>query len=139
MTYESRLSRHVADAESIEWQAHEEALTTFIARAAIRNIGVAVFFVPSAVPTGHTPYPLSFLHERVLEVCRREGALCTDLLPLSQAIHGRATRYLSLWVNRFDPHMGPLANQLAAQQLMKVVAPSVSAGAGLAPRPCSPE
>lgn len=124
-TYEAELSRHVVDDQSVEWRAHDEALRTFIRACRDRNIGVAVVLVPSAMPTAGAPYPLSFLHDRVLEVCGREGALCTDLLTIFKPYMDDATRYQQLWVNRFDPHMGRLANQIAAQQLMKVVAPSV--------------
>jgi len=128
-TYETDVSSRITDAASIEWKAHEEALTTFIRACRDRNIGVAVFLVPSAVPTGHSPYPLSFLHERVVEVCRREGALCTDLLPVFKPYMDDDTRYRSLWVNRFDPHMSAMANRLAMERLEELVGPSVLEGA----------
>jgi len=128
-TYETDVSSRIADPGSIEWKAHEEALTAFIRACRERNIGVAVLLVPSAVPTGHSPYPLSFLHERVLEVCRRERALCADLLPVFKPYMDDDTRYRSLWVNRFDPHMSAMANRLAMERLRGLVGPPILEGA----------
>jgi hypothetical protein len=136
-SYEAQLTRDVVDDQSREWKAHDEALTTFIRACQEWGVGVGVVLVPSAVSTAGAPYPLAFLHERVLEVCRREGALCTDLLSVFKPYMDDPARYQLLWVNRFDPHMGPLANQLAAQHLTQLLAPRVIHGAA-SPRRASP-
>ena len=133
-TYEADVSRRVLDSQGIEWKAHEEALTTFIRECRDRGVGVAVVLVPSALPTRGSAYPLAFLHDRVLDVCRREGALCSDLLATFKPYMDDETRYRSLWVNRFDSHMSAMANRLAVQNLRALVGPPVVEGARHAAR-----
>jgi GDSL-like Lipase/Acylhydrolase family len=61
-------------------------------------------------------YRFSYLHDRVLDACRREGATCVDL----RSTFAAYPAYRTLWVSRLDPHPSALAHRLAADRLMEV-------------------
>jgi hypothetical protein len=129
-TYVDELQRRVGDPHSPEWRAQAEALRTFLRLCRDHRVGVGVLLVPSTIPLAGADYPYRYLHERVLEICRDEGGACTDLLePFMPYLMDRS-RYMSLWVNRFDPHMSAAANRIAADRLLAAFGPALHAEAG---------
>ena len=125
MSYADELFRRVGDPESADSLAADAALTTFIDTCRSRHVGVSVVLVPSLVGLKNGKnYPFSYLHERVLSRCAREGIQCLDLLDTFRPYLSRPD-YQRLWVNRFDSHMGRLANRLAAERLVDLVQPLV--------------
>ena len=57
-------------------------------------------------------YRLGFLHEQVLEVCRKKDVQCLDLRDAYRGIEP-----MKLWANKFDPHPGSLAHKIAADYI----------------------
>ena len=96
----------------------------FIRIARARNVPVGLVLIPHLSPLKDGNYPFLYLHKRVLGWCEREGIVCVDLLPVMEPYLNDGTKYMQLWVNRFDSHMGPFGNELAAQRLMEVFGPS---------------
>jgi GDSL-like Lipase/Acylhydrolase family len=121
--------KRVGDPESADWQAAEHALVEFIETCRSHNIPLGVVLVPAVMPLNGNKYPYDYLHERVLTVCQREAVVCTDLLEVFRPYMDRDQDYRSLWVNRFDSHMGAYANRLAATRLVGVYGPTVTAAA----------
>lgn len=79
--------------------------------------------VPALIPiqTGH--YPFLYLHQRVLSICAEAGVICLDLLPVFMPYLTDPSKVGDLWVNRFDAHMSPFANRLAAEKVLEVRGP----------------
>jgi hypothetical protein len=100
--------------ESAPSLAAEEALRTFINLSKELHIPLGiVLFTRSS--THNSSSQLDFLAERVLELCEQEAITCVDL---RSTFAGYQENPLQLWVNRFDPHPGPLAHRLSADRLM---------------------
>lgn len=98
----------------------EQAMIQFMRSSKEKNVPVGVFLIPDLAPLGEKPYPFADLHHRVGEWCQQEAVPCVDLFPVFEPYLRDPTKYVDLWVNRFDSHMGPLANQLAATRLLEV-------------------
>lgn len=121
--------RRVGDPQSADSQAAERSLVEFIRMCRDHNVGLGIMLVPYFTPINQGTYPYAYLHQRVLDVCAREGVPCTDLFDTFKSQMEDPQNYRSLWVNRFDPHMGPLANQMATDHLVKFFGPSLIEGA----------
>lgn len=120
----------VGDPESPESREAEKAMIEFIRTARAGNVPVGLVLVPHLSPLKDGDYPFLYLHKRVLGLCEREGITCVDLFPVMEPYLKDGTKYMQLWVNRFDSHMGPFANELAAKRLMDVFGPSWMAATG---------
>lgn len=114
----------VGSPESPESREAEKAMIEFIRAARASNVPVGVVLVPHLSPLKDGNYPFLYLHKRVLGWCEREGIACVDLFPLMEPYLKDGAKYMQLWVNRFDSHMGPFANELAAKRLMEAFGPS---------------
>ena len=73
--------------------------------------------------------PLRFLHERVMAICDEEGLFCLDLDPVFAAI----PEPHSMWANPLDPHPGPEAHRLAAEEILERFGPVWEAAANTDP------
>ncbi len=114
----------VGDPESLDSQKAEQAMIEFIRTARASNVPVGVVLVPHLSPLEDGEYPFMYLHKQVLGLCEREGIACVDLFPVMEPYLKNGTSHLKLWVNRFDSHMGPFANELAVNRLLEVFGPS---------------
>lgn len=65
-------------------------------------------------------YRLGFLHDRVLEECRRRQIPCLDLREDFTAFDGNIEE---LWANHFDPHPSRIAHRIAAERIVGEFAP----------------
>lgn len=125
VSFADEMYAQVGDPESLESRKAEKAMLEFIRTARARNIPVGVVLVPHLSPLKKDgEYPFSYLHKRVLGLCEREGITCVDLFPVVEPYLQDGKKYMQLWVNRFDSHMGPFANELATKRLMEVYGPS---------------
>lgn len=120
----------VGDPDSPESREAEKAMIEFIRTARAGNVPVGVVLVPHLSPLKGGDYPFLYLHKRVLGLCEREGIVCVDLFPVMEPYLKDGAKYMQLWVNRFDSHMGPFANELAVQRLMEVFGPSWAMATG---------
>jgi lysophospholipase L1-like esterase len=57
-------------------------------------------------------YPLDFLHEQVLDVCKARHLDCLDLRETYRGVN-----FKKLWANPLDPHPGELAHKMAAEAI----------------------
>jgi hypothetical protein len=62
-------------------------------------------------------YEFAEVHDQVLEICRAESIPCVDL----RSTFVPYRDYVSLWVNRFDPHPNVLAHRLAAERIEEIL------------------
>ncbi len=118
------------DPESPESREAEKAMIEFIRTARAGNVPVGLVLVPHLSPLKDGTYPFLYLHKRVLGWCEREGITCVDLFPVMEPYLKDGTKYMQLWVNRFDSHMGLFANELATKRLLEVFGPSWTAATG---------
>lgn len=117
--YAEGIVKRLGDPQSGVWQTSEKALVEFIQMSREHHVPMGIVLVPSVMPLNGQEHPYAFLHNRVLDICRREAVPCTDLLETFKPYMEDRQNYRSLWVNRFDSHMSELANRLAAEHLFK--------------------
>lgn len=109
------------------------AMVEFLRSCKEKNVPVAVLLVPDLAPLGEGPYPFASIHLKVLEWCGQEGVTCVDLFPVFEPYLRDVAKHETLWVNRFDAHMGVLANRLAATRLLEVFGPVWRGGQPMSP------
>jgi lysophospholipase L1-like esterase len=119
MSYAEELFSRVGDENSQEAREAEKAMVEFLRACKDSKVPVGLVLIPHLSPLRGNGYPFSYLHRRVAALCDREQVMCVDLL---QTFYPYLTngRHESLWVNRFDPHMSPFANELASRRLLEV-------------------
>lgn len=61
-------------------------------------------------------YPLGFLHDQVLDVCKERNLPCLDL---REAYSRHDEPLKGLWASTFDAHPSALAHQVAAEEIFK--------------------
>jgi lysophospholipase L1-like esterase len=96
-----------------------KALANFINECRVRKIGLGIVLFPDFSFELGTSYPFMFLHERVVNLCKRNKIICIDL----RATFARYRDRKALWVNHFDAHPGSFANEIAANRLIEAFAP----------------
>ena len=133
MSHIEEMVTRTTDSGNQEILEAKMAMVKFLRSCKEKNVPVAVFLVPDLAPLGERPYPLSHLHSKVLEWCRQEGVTCVDIFPVFEPYLRDVAKYETLWVNRFDIHMGALANRLAATRLLEVFGPVWKAGQSMSP------
>jgi hypothetical protein len=119
-SYVADLFGRVGNPHSLESQEAEKALREFFNECRDHDVPLGVVLVPdlSPIPTGH--YPFLYLHQRVLSICADAGVTCLDMLPVFMPYLTDPSKVGDLWVNRFDTHMSPFANRLAAEKILEV-------------------
>ena len=80
---------------------------------AIGKPGAVVLFPHAAFPIDR--HPFAFMHERVARICRQMDIPCLDL---RQDYAPYDNRLPALWANKYDPHPGPLAQDIAAKSII---------------------
>lgn len=123
VTYEREIFERVGDERSAEWQANDRALRHFFEVCDREHVRAGMFLVPDLSPLGDAPYPYRYLHDRVLGICRDDGRPCLDMLPVFEPHLHRRESAEPLWVNRFDTHMSPRANLMAATAIQSFFGP----------------
>lgn len=94
------------------------ALEAFVERCAARGVPVGIAAFP-LLQEPDDPASLGFLVDRVMQFCDLRELPCADMRHAFAGVRP-ASR---LWVNRYDPHPGPLAHALAAAHLLEVFGP----------------
>jgi lysophospholipase L1-like esterase len=112
-TYDDYMRRRFGDPRSADSIAAIRALEAFLARSRQAGVPVGIVAFPSIEALGTEPYGLAFIHDRVLEFCRRESLDCLDL----RAALAQGLPVSSLVVNRYDSHPGPKAHRIAAAEI----------------------
>ncbi|MCP9452256.1 MAG: SGNH/GDSL hydrolase family protein [Nitrospira sp.] len=122
-SYAADLFGRVGNPHSLEAQEAEKALREFFNKCRDYGVPMGVILVPDLSPirTGH--YPFLYLHQRVLSICAEANVTCLDLLPVFMPYLTDSSKVGDLWVNRFDAHMSPFANRLAAEKVLEVWGP----------------
>jgi hypothetical protein len=116
-SYDDYMRRVFMDRDGPDSQAAYGMLTAFIEDTRARGIPMGIVAYPelSYSDGSDETYALGFLIDRVLETCSKSHITCIDLRPTLGAVHP-AER---LWVNRLDHHPNRMANELAAQPILK--------------------
>jgi len=116
--YAEDMRARVGDSSSPQARRAEQALVQFITLCKENGIPVGIVLVPYFTPIHGREYPFLYLHQRVLATCDKEAIPCLDLLRTFAPYMNDDTKYRELWVNKFDSHMGPAANRMAATELL---------------------
>lgn len=122
-SYSNDMFRRFGRPESEASRQADAALLEFMRTAKAHSVPLAVVLVPHLAPTTGSDYAFAYLHQRVLAACRREHVPCVDLLDTFSPYLAKPGGAKQLWVNQFDSHMGPKANQLAAAELFRALGP----------------
>jgi hypothetical protein len=107
------------DSASPDSVAADEALRQFLAVAASAGVSCGIVLVPDLSQIGNGVYRLAYMHHRVLRTCQELAVDCLDLTPAFSRVVGVSHDPQELWVNRFDAHMGVVANALAAEEILR--------------------
>jgi hypothetical protein len=113
--HEDHYVREFGDPDAPGARAAHDALLEFVKLCRDAGIPVGIVTFPDLVENLLNGYPLGFLLDRVMALCRELGIPCVDL----RREFARITPTSRLWVNRLDRHPGPLANQLAADVVLE--------------------
>jgi hypothetical protein len=136
--YIDRLIAQFGDAETPQSRRATALLEEFFGVCRENGIGCGMVLVPHILPQSVETYPLAFLHDRILDTCRRQAATCVDLrVPFGP--YWNEQSYRTLWVNRFDYHMSPFANRLAVAALLDAYRPVWAGGRSASARVPVPE
>ena len=119
-TYEAYMVRRFRDPNSESSRAANDALEEFLHESTAAGIRVGVVAFPQLAETEGLVenYPLGFLMDRVLETCREQQIICLDLRPVFAPVSPAS----KLWANRLDGHPGRLANEMAAEAILRTFA-----------------
>lgn len=110
----------VGDPGSARSQAAIAQIREFIRLCRSDSVGVGIVLFPHLAVDPADPYPLDYLHRRVLDVCSEQRLACVDL----RSTFAEHRNYKELWVTRLDYHPNALANRMAASRLMEVYGPT---------------
>ena len=130
--YTDEMLRRVGDPNSSASQRAQRALREFVSICKNHGVPLGIVLVPSFTPLQDREYPFLYLHQRVLAACADERVPCLDLFPTFAPLMRNEKTYRDLWVNRFDPHMGPTANRIAATRMLEFFGASWTAAHGSA-------
>ncbi len=119
-TYPDYMYRRFGDPDGPHSTYAIERIQEFIDECRRHGIGVSLVLFPHVDPDlSAGRYRYDYLHDRVLEACRRERITCVDL----RSTFAAYPDYLTLWATRLDPHPSALAHRLAADRLMEMWGP----------------
>lgn len=118
-SYQETIISRVTDPNSREAREAQSALQEFLRECKLHGVPVGVVLVPDLSRVKNHDYLFALLHRRVTETCVEEGVQCVDLLPVFLPYLEDQSKFMRLWVNRFDAHMGPLAQELAAARVLE--------------------
>ena len=111
-SYDKYMFQRFGNPESPDSQKYVKIMKDFIKLCKNREIPLGIVLFPNSRPDLREHYPFDYLHDRVLEICAEEDIDCIDLRSTFADVY-----YKDLWVNRFDPHPGTLANRLATERI----------------------
>lgn len=112
--FEDYMRARFGDAGTIDSRTAMVYLQRFVLACDRAEVPLGIVLFPR--PTKNLPaYPLAFLHERVLALCKERGIPCLDLTPTYVPY---ADRMQEIWLNRFDHHFSALAHRLAAERIL---------------------
>lgn len=117
--YPAYLVRLYSDPASEGTVQAETLMRRFIQACRDRGAEVGIVLFPDAGVSFGADYPYHFMHEQVRRICGEEAITCHDLLPRLAAVED----HRALWVTPLDSHPSVRANQLAAEEILKVFAP----------------
>jgi hypothetical protein len=130
-TYEDSMLKRFSDPDSAGSRRANRELNEFIALVKNSKIPTGIVMFPSLVETKGSidNYPYGFLFNRVNDACSKHEIQCLDLRP----VFAQKTPVSKLWVNQFDAHPGPIANELAAEAILKTFDDQWKSGTSLMP------
>ena len=117
-SYPDEMSRRFGNPESPESREAEKNFMLFMRLCREEKVPLGVVLFPMLTPVKGKNYPFAYLHERVSKWCAKEEVPYINLLETYAPLMGDRSECIKLWVNRFDPHPGVLANRLAADRIM---------------------
>ena len=116
-SYQQYMVRRFSDAQSPDSIMAMEALEKIIDHCKTQKIPVSMILFPTLQHSSGQPYIYDFLHKRVIDKCNQKSITCLDLYPAFYP-YLNAEDDQKLWVNRFDGHPSPLANHIAAKNII---------------------
>ncbi|HQU15016.1 MAG: hypothetical protein B7Z66_13880 [Chromatiales bacterium 21-64-14] len=117
-SYDQYMVRRFRDPNGKDSVAAQRELERFLDICRRHGVPVGIILFPELTSNLLHGYPLGFLMDRVLALCRARGIPCVDLRPVYA---GRPPA--ELHVDRFDGHPSALANRLAERAVYAAFAP----------------
>ncbi|MEM7401002.1 MAG: SGNH/GDSL hydrolase family protein [Pseudomonadota bacterium] len=113
-SYEKHLIDHFKDPNTEASINSSKAMNHFINICNKQSIPMGIVLFPVLSDSLKQDYALGFLSDRVLAQCKENNITCLDL----RESYSNIEPVSSLWVNGFDHHPGPLANEIAAEKII---------------------
>jgi hypothetical protein len=114
-SYAEYLKMRAGDPDSGDSRREARQLGDIITTARQHNIDFGIVLFPDTGGPLDETYAFQFLHERVLEICRKAGVHCLDLRRDFAIVKDRR----ALWVSPFDHHPSARANEMAAVRILE--------------------
>jgi GDSL-like Lipase/Acylhydrolase family len=114
-SYPDYIWRRLGDPRSEDSVKDRAAMQRIIALCRARGVPVGFVLFPDSGYDLGPDYPFTYLHERVLDLCRSEHLACVDLRPEFAQVKDRR----ALWVNPLDHHPSAQANMIAAVTILQ--------------------
>jgi hypothetical protein len=123
--YDDNLLAPFQNPSEEEYQLTVRPMLDLLTTLNASGIDYAIALHPMLMPEMGQSYRLQPLHDATQTLCRTAEARCFDLLPAFLTL-GPDYNYGSLWVNRFDPHPGSQAHQIAADAILQEIGAELS-------------
>jgi len=116
-SYNDYMARNLRDPAASNARKAFGQLREFFDRTRAAHIaaGAVLFPATDALGPHGAGYPFGYLHDGVRDICAAEHIRCLDLLPLFSTFADARVA----WVSAFDAHPNAMANQLAADEILK--------------------
>jgi lysophospholipase L1-like esterase len=118
-SYEDYMQRVYGDPSGAASRKADEWIQRFLDDCRRAHVPLAVVMFPH-LNESLADYPLEFLHTRMGQECQEARVPYIDLLERFRQIPDTRT----LWASPLDPHPNGLANRLAADEILVVLAPT---------------
>ena len=113
------LRRLYGDPNSTGSRKADEWIERFFDDCRREHVPLAIVMFPHFTET-LADYPLEFLHVRMRQQCEQAGVTYVDLLDRYRQVQDTRT----LWASPLDQHPNALANRIAADEILAVLAPT---------------
>jgi hypothetical protein len=117
--HQAYMERRFKDPSGIDARRARRELETFFELCNQQRVPVGMILFPALADSASQDHTADFLIDWVLSICSQQSVPCLDL----RTVFATISPPTLLWANRLDAHPGRLANQLAAEAVLRKFGP----------------
>jgi lysophospholipase L1-like esterase len=121
-SYQDYLLHLLGDPSTAESRQAIKTLDELIDTSLRHDIPIAIVLFPDTGYQEGRPYPYGYLHERVLESCKKKQIPCLDIMAVLAPYYD-LQEFRKLRASRLDGHPSAMVNQLAADRILEEFEP----------------